>query len=112
VTKTESIKFLVDFFKEVNCSFRLRLTNGTQTSRWDTLFIQPAENYVEFGQTGPVRISELEWIEINPIEQVHLGSRIPDKLLDHTERIKTCLNEYAIPYTQLDKTIRVLLGES
>ncbi|MCK6612550.1 MAG: hypothetical protein L6Q78_16105 [Bacteroidia bacterium] len=112
MTKTESIQFLVDFFKEVNCSFNVRLTNGKQTSSWDTLFIQPAESYVEFGQTGPVRISELEWIDINPIEQVHLGCRIPDKLIDHTERIITCLDENAIQYTQMDKTIRVHMGES
>lgn len=112
MTKTESIQFLVDFFRDVNCSFKARLTNGTQTSNWDALFIQPAESYVEFGQTGPVRISELEWIDINPIEQVHIGSRIPDKLIDHTERIIACLDENAIQYTQMDKKIRVLLGES
>ena len=76
------------------------------------MFIRPVESYVEFRQTGPVRISELEWLDINPIERIRIGSRLPDKLSDHTEQIKNHLDKSSIPYIINNKIIRVIFTDT
>jgi hypothetical protein len=76
------------------------------------MFIQPEKSYVEFGQTGPVRISEVEWLDINPIEQIHIGARVPDKSSDHSDLIKNYLDKNSIKYSIHDSVIRVIMADS
>jgi len=112
MTKTDTIQLLTDFFAEVNCSYKVKLTNKPPTSNWDKMFIRPEKSYVEFGQTGPVRISEVEYIDINPIEQIRIGARVPDKRNDHTDLIKNYFDKNLIKYSIDDKTIRVILADT
>ena len=112
MTRADQIQLLVDFFREVKCTFKVKLTNETQKGDWDYLFIRPAESYVEFGRTGPVRISEVEWIDINPIENVRIGARVPDKQIDHTKNIKNYLDKNLIHCSVQDKIIRISFADT
>jgi hypothetical protein len=112
MTKTDVIQLLADIFSETNCSFKVKLTNKPLTSNWDKMFIRPEESYVEFGQTGPVRISEVESIEINPIEQIHIGARVPDRYHDHTDLLKNYFQKNLIKYSIDNKTIRVIIADT
>ena len=112
MTKTDVIQLLSDFFTEVKCSYKIKLTNKPLTNDWDKMFIRPEKSYVEFGQTGPVRISEVDWVDINPIEQIRIGARVPDKYNDHTDNIKNYFDKNSIKYSINDKTIRVTLADN
>lgn len=112
MTKTDVIQLLVDFFSEVKCTFKVKLTNNPPTKNWDVMFIRPVKSYVEFGSTGPVRISEVEWVDINPIERIRIGALSPDKYNDHTDIIKNYFDKNLIEYSIKDKTIRVILADT
>ncbi len=91
------IQLVVEFFSGVNCTYKVKLKNKPLTKNWDLWLIQPVKGYIEFGP-DPVRISEVEWIQINPIERVHLGIRVPDKYVDHTDVIKNYFDQNSIQY--------------
>lgn len=112
MTKIDIIQLLVDFFTNLRCSFKVKLTNKPQTNNWDKMFIRSEKSYVEFGQTGPVRISEVEWVDINPIEQIHIGTRIPDKYSDHSDLIKNYFDKNSIKYSIHDNIIRVVMADT
>nr|GFC50873.1 hypothetical protein [Tanacetum cinerariifolium] len=47
-------------------------------------FIVPTPSYVESSAYGPVPMREVEWVEIDPIEQRHIGRLVPPLIIDHT----------------------------
>jgi len=106
---TDNIELLVDFFSKVNCKFKVKLKNIPETNNWDKWFLRPSKSYIEFGQTGPVKISEVEWLDINPIEQIYIGTRVPSKYCDHSDSIKNYLDHYSFKYSIQNKIIRIVL---
>jgi hypothetical protein len=106
----DNIQLLVDFFIKLNCTFKVKLKNIPETNNWDKLFIRPAKSYVEFGQTGPVKISEVEWLDINPIEEIYIGTRVPSKYFDHSDSIKNYLDQHSIQYSIYNNIIRIVLS--
>lgn len=110
MTKTDMIQLLIDFFREVNCSFKVKLVNRPLTSNWNKMFIRPVQSYVEFGHSGPVKISELEWIDINPVEQIYIGRLVPDKFINHSQGVKDFFDKNAVKYSINDEIIRVIIA--
>jgi hypothetical protein len=90
---------------------RAKLKHEEVPSRWSSLFLLPVPGYIETSSYGPVPRREIEWIELDPIEQRFIGQRVPRQILDHTEQILQQLEAHNIRAQLLDGWIRIILQE-
>lgn len=72
-------------------------------------FIVPVPGYVESSAYGPVPSREVEWVEIDPIEQRHIWRLIPPHIIDHTSALLQQLAVQGIPAQVVEGRIRILL---
>jgi hypothetical protein len=87
---------------------RAKFKHEETPSKWGW-FIIPTAGYVESSAYGPVPTREVEWVEIDPIEQQHLGQRVPPQILDHTPALLQQLAAYNIPSQVVEGRIRITL---
>lgn len=88
---------------------RAKLKEAAIPSKWGTWFLIPVPDYVEASTYGPVPTREVEWIELDPIVQRHIGRRVPPQIIDHTPELLQQLAEHSISTQLVDGRIRVLL---
>jgi len=69
-----------------------------ETSKWDNNFNLPLEDYIEPMSIGPIKISQLKWLEINPIEIRKIGRLMPEKEINHTKEIIDNLNDNKVDF--------------
>ena len=77
-------------------------------SKWGW-FLVPTPGYVESSAYGPVPSREVEWVEIDPIEQRHIGRLVPPLIIDHTPALLQQLAIHGIPAQVVEGRIRILL---
>jgi hypothetical protein len=77
-------------------------------SKWGW-FIVPTAGYVESSAYGPVPTREVEWVEIDPIEQRHIGRRVPPQIIDHTPALLQQLAVQGILLQVVEGRIRITL---
>jgi len=80
------------------------------TAPWSQ-WIKPSDNYFETEKQGPYSTGNIDWIEVNPIEERQQGKLVPVKQINHTDTIVKWLEELAIPYLIVEAIIRVYLVE-
>ena len=80
------------------------------TAPWSQ-WIKPSDNYFETEKQGPYSTGNIDWIEVNPIEERTLGKLDPVKQIDHSDTIVKLLEELAIPYMIFEAIIRIYLVE-
>lgn len=112
MTKQEIIKLVVEKFSDLKCTFRLKTINKPLTNKWASWVIQPEKGYIESDQIGPVKISEVDWIEINPIERIYIGIRITDKSIDHTETIRNYFDKNFIQYKINEGIFQIVIQDN
>jgi hypothetical protein len=64
-------------------------------SKWGW-FLVPVPGYIESSAYGSVPTREVEWVELDPIEQRHIGRRVPPHIIDHTPALLQQLAAYGI----------------
>lgn len=75
---------------------------------WADWISQPSKSYIEFQGCGPIEKSEIEWIDINAVEERRLGQRLPMKKIDHGEEIARMFAERSVRYIKsIDGLFRV-----
>lgn len=92
-------------------TFCIKIKNGEQDNSWSNWIIKPIDSYYETEKQGPYPINEIEWIEVNPIEERQDGKLISVKQIDHTDKIVQLLEELTIPYMIVEQIIRIYLGK-
>ena len=50
----------------------------------------------------------IEWLEINPIQEIHQGLLVKPTRTDHTEKIEKCFRSASIPYHWENSSIRII----
>ncbi len=99
----------IDALREFPLYFRVKLLNSEEVSSWEKslgpLYEIP---YLELpGSGGPVRLVEVEWLEIDPIEQQYCGQLVKNRLIDRTVEIEQCLNSLRVLWTKEQAYYRI-----
>jgi len=66
---------------------RAQLRNDALPSAWSQWVILPVPGYIEASSYGPVPLREIDWIELDPIEQRPIGRLVPAQIIDHTHAL-------------------------
>lgn len=90
-------------------TYNLKIINESPAATWSNRIIKPGENYYETEMQGPYAVSNIEWIEVNPVEERKEGRLVPAKMIDHTNEIIKILEDLSIPYMIVGAIIRVYL---
>jgi hypothetical protein len=88
---------------------RAKFKQDETPSKWGW-FLVPVPGYVESSAYGPVPTREVEWVEIDPIEQRHIGRRVPPQIIDHTPALLQQLAVHDIPVQMVEGRLRIVLG--
>jgi len=108
---------MLDTLKEIidnsNCEVRFNwfYDPGFELTEWVDYFSIPADNYIEIPFTGPIEISSLKWIEINPIEKKIIGRLVPPKKINHTKELIDSFNSHKIGFTFNGELIKIENGK-
>jgi hypothetical protein len=116
-------EFVIDgkpyYFDHVECfiyavkakpyTYNLKIKDESPAATWSNWIIKPTENYYETEKQGPCTIGNIEWIEVNPVEEQKEGRWVPAKVIDHTNEIIKVLEELSIPYMIVEAIIRAYL---
>jgi hypothetical protein len=87
---------------------RAKFKQEETPSKWGW-FLVPVPGYAESSAYGPVPIREIEWVEINPIEQRRIGRLVPPHIIDHTPTLLQQLAVHGIPVQVVEGRIRIAL---
>jgi hypothetical protein len=101
----EAIDVLTSRFS-INTRAKFRNQNTPSSWGW---FLVPVPGYVESSAYGPVPTRDIEWVELDPIEQRHIGRRVPPQIIDHTPELLQQLAVHGIPTQLLEGRIRIIL---
>lgn len=83
---------------ELRLSFRVLLEGENSPTEWSPWIVFTALNYVELSPIGPVRKSDVLWVEILNIETIRQGRLLADKKVDHTKEMARILDEERVPW--------------
>ena len=75
-------------------AYRVKIVNQEEPSRWGWLLNWHDEhpNYIELGDVGPIEVSYIEWLEVQPLQ---------------AEEIEKRLQLLSIPYEWQDTFLRI-----
>ena len=105
MTAAEAIDALTSQFR---IDTRAKFKQDDTPSKWGW-FLVPVPGYVESSAYGPVPTREVEWIELDPIEQRHIGRLVPPQIIDHTPALLQHLAQHGILAQLVEGRIRVSL---
>ncbi|GGG52620.1 hypothetical protein GCM10011378_31070 [Hymenobacter glacieicola] len=87
------------------CKIRLKVYHEELATEWRGGFGLPTRGYIEV--SGPERISDIEWIELDPIVVTYIGRLVPPKVTVVIDEIILGLNNEGIEYKTVKGSIRV-----
>jgi len=105
----DNIEQLIYAVKTQPYTYNLKIKNESPAAAWSNWIIKPTENYFETAMQGPYSVTNIEWIEVNPLENRKEGRLMPEKIVDHTDSISHLLEVLAIPYMIVDGIIRLYI---
>ncbi len=88
-------------------TYRLKIIYEPIVTDWSNWVITPTETYIEAEKQGPYQASQIEWIDINPIEIKVIGRIMPEKEINHSDQIIQLLEDHSIVYKIAGDVIRV-----
>ncbi len=71
-------------------------------------FLTPATETYFDSNWGPVLILSVEWLEIDPVQEVSQGLLLKPQRIDHSGEIKRRLQVINVPYEWVDGYIRIV----
>ncbi len=98
------ISRVIEVIKLTQTEVRLGLRSGEVTA-WSKWLIEPSESYVEVSNCGPVKKTDLEWLEINAVELKYLGKLIKPEEIDHSEEVTHYLDDKEIKFECVENRI-------
>jgi hypothetical protein len=106
-TEINIVSLIRDYLHDQPWQYRIKQVNKDLPSNWSKWIINPSGNYVETETSEPVLISEIDWIEINPIENRRIGKLVADKKIDHSYEIFGLLDDMIVDYLIYNDNIRI-----
>lgn len=91
-------------------ALRIKHVSQDEPSAWTHWIGRPVVGYIELQRIGPIALSDIDWLEINAIEERHMGRLMPAKRFDHTDEIIDRLIAGEIRHAKSDKAIRIYLS--
>lgn len=89
--------------------YNLKIKNESSAFVWSNWINKPTDNYFETEQQGPSAVSNIEWIDVNPIEERKEGRLLHVKVHDHTDEITQLLEELTVPYMIVEGIVRMYI---
>ncbi len=100
---------VVEAIGEDSNRYRFRWVDVPKVSDWMNAWIPyPHVTYFDTAAVGPFRTFTIEWMEIDPIEEVKNGLLLKPQRINHTAEIEQRLQEINVPYELVDDYIRVV----
>ncbi|UOG75805.1 hypothetical protein MTX78_04215 [Hymenobacter tibetensis] len=90
---------------DVCCQIRLKVYNEDYITDWKSGFGLPVEGYIEV--SGPERISDVEWIELDPVVVTRIGRLVPPKVSIILDEIIQVLQQESIDYQVVKGMVRI-----
>lgn len=90
-------------------TYNLKIKNESPAATWSNWIIKPSDNYFETEMQGPHSLNDIEWIEVNPVEERKDGRLVPVKKIDHTDQIVKLLEDQSFPYLIVEGIIQVYI---
>lgn len=90
-------------------TYNLKIKNELREATWSNWIIKPSDNYFETEMQGPYAAGNIEWLEVNPVEERKEGRLVPAKMIDNTNEIVRLLEDLLIPYMIVEEIIRVYI---
>jgi hypothetical protein len=99
------IRALVAVIQTNKCKVRIKVKGYSAPEHWNDGAIIPTPGYIEIN--GPWPVSQVDWVEINPIVTAHIGRLVPPKQINSLLQIEEALRQAYITYAVLDGIIRI-----
>lgn len=87
-----------------NVKFRLSLRDGIKTE-WSTWIGFPEKSYIEISGTGPMLLSDVITVEIDPVEKKYISRLNKSKIVDHSVGVKEVFNKMNIVHNTINEII-------
>jgi len=78
---------LTSIIEQKNISIRLTFLDGSTTD-WSKWLILPSESYGEVSLSGPFRLSDVDYIELNFVELYKSGKLLSLQEIDHSKELE------------------------
>lgn len=104
------LKLISNIIKPKNCKsrFLVEYDSENELTDWVQGFHFPVNGYIEIPLVGPIKETQIKWIEIDPVEEIILGRRVPAKFKNHLTEIIKALNDNNIDHFVCDNKIKIL----
>lgn len=100
---------IAKIIKDKNCTSRFLIEHGSEEelTEWGQYFNFPTDGYIEIPVIGPIRETQIKWIEIDTVEEIIIGRLVPPKYNNHMNSITRELQDNDIDYSVKDSIIKV-----
>jgi hypothetical protein len=103
------LQTLIHSFYKKPWQFRLKVKGKELSPNWSGWIISPSPSFIETAVDGPYSTAEVEWIEINAIEQKQEGRLLNAISVSHSSEIINLLKEHAASYEAGETIIQLYL---
>ena len=100
-------KIFLELLRKLKCKVRLGIRGAANTTEWGTSLIEPASNYVELPSYGPVKKSDVAFIDFDPIIVTRIGRIVPDKKQSVEAELAVEFEKWLINFEKGDTYFRV-----
>ncbi|RYY92959.1 MAG: hypothetical protein EOO11_20520 [Chitinophagaceae bacterium] len=105
----DALHAFVDAVRGKPWRFRLGWSEGP-AGGWDRWLIVPTPSYVETGTSGPLPVRQLQWIDVDPVEQRWVGRVAGSGSFDHSAELHALLARLHLRYRLVDGFFRIQLS--
>lgn len=99
-------KAVSEICRQYSVRTRTKLS-GDPCSEWCTWLIVPHPGYIEPEALGPVPLTDIEYVEIDPVERKRRGRLVADLLIDHRPEIESALTAANVPFAFVNGVLRL-----
>ncbi|MCW3074539.1 MAG: hypothetical protein JWP69_1608 [Flaviaesturariibacter sp.] len=103
----DAVDHFLNAVKSIRVTCRFKIKNESLIDDWSNWLIKPSDSYLEAEGQGPYNISDIEWIDINPVKNHEAGKLVSPKAIDHSGDLVQLLEDLSIPYLIVEQRIRV-----
>ena len=97
---------LLDDFYKKPWKFRMKLFNMDHPTNWQSAIWSPTDNYIE-NHSCLAKFSDVEYIEIDPIENRYIGRLVPNRIYDHTTEVHNILKDHTVEFKIEQNVLRI-----
>lgn len=105
--KGEYLAKIISSLGESKLRVRVKLVGQHWVSEWSKWISIPSPSYFEIEGSTPVRIEDIEWVEIESSGSRDVGRLVPAKRFDLTDSLIDELGQKGLPVSRYNEVTRV-----